>query len=97
MITAIVITINDDLTVSGTTRTFYYPTRMIVSINNFGDVFSPSGICAKPIVSFLDILRINLKLRDPSAFDKFPEISRITEILRTNLHRNVHRRANLEI
>jgi hypothetical protein len=97
MMTAIVITIYNDLTVSGTIRTSNYPTRMIVSINNFGDVFSASGICAKPEISFLDILRINLKLRDPSAFVKFPEISRITEILRTNLHRNVHRRANLEI
>ena len=68
MIAAIVITVDNDLAVSGTNRASYYPTRVKVSINNFVDVFSSSGICAEPVVSSLDIVRINLILRDPSPF-----------------------------
>lgn len=68
MIAAIVIPIDNDLAVSGTTRASYYPTGIIVSINDFVDVFSASGICGEPVVSSLDIVRINLILRDPSPF-----------------------------
>jgi hypothetical protein len=56
MITAVVMTVDDDLAVSRTSRASYHSARKIASVNNFADIFGASGICAKSVEPSLDFI-----------------------------------------
>jgi hypothetical protein len=96
MITAVVITVDDDLAMCGTSRSSYDSARIIASLDNFADIFRASGICLEPEVPSLDFIRFYQRLSDPSTFVELPKIGRISQIILTNLERNWHRRADLE-
>jgi hypothetical protein len=88
MITAVVITVDDDLAMCGTSRSSYDSARIIASLDNFADIFRASGICLEPEVPSLDFIRFYQRLSDPSTFVELPKIGRISQIILTNLERN---------